>query len=185
MDGSAPPRTEAATAPEADLVDRASSGDADAFSILVTQHRTLIWAVCLRVTGNAFDAEDALQETLIDAWRGIARFRQQASFGTWVYRIASNAAVRVARRRRDIPVDVLPEDRPDRDFTQSLADADVVHRALREVPEDFRAALVLYELCDLTYAQVAEHQGIGIQTVKSRISRGRAALAATAAAHAR
>src|SRR5690606_4314405 len=134
---------------------------------LVTEHKTLIWAVCLRVTGNAFDSEDALQEARVDAWRGISGFRQQSAFGTWVYRVASNAAVRVARRRRDIPVDVLPESRPDRDFTQTLADADLVHRALRQVPEDFRAALVLFELCDFTYAQIAEHQGIGIQTVKS------------------
>lgn len=185
MDGSARSQTGAELVPEAALVARASSGDGDAFRLLATRHRTLIWAVCLRVTGNVFDAEDALQETLIDAWRGIAGFRQQSSFGTWVYRVASNAAVRVARRRHDIPIDVLPEDRPDRDFTQALADADFVHRALREVTEDFRAALVLYELCDFTYAQVAEHQGIGIQTVKSRISRGRAALVAAAAASTR
>lgn len=170
----------AATSDEALAVAAAQHGDPAAFGALMAQHRTILWAVCLRVTGNAFDAEDALQETLVDAWRGLPGFRAESKVSTWLYRVASNAALRVACRRRDTPVDVLPHARVDRDFAQVVADADAVHRALRQVPEDFRVALVLFELCDFTYAQIAAHQGVGVQTVKSRISRGRAALTVAA-----
>lgn len=165
---------------EADLLDAARRHDEVAFAELVSQHRNLIWAVCLRVTGNAVDAEDALQETLIDVWRGIGSFRGQSRFGTWVYRIASNAALKVVRRRRELPTDLVDRGTAEGDFVDVLADSDFVHRALSTVPETFRVALVLYELCDLTYAEIAEHQGIPVQTVKSRISRGRQALAAAA-----
>lgn len=168
-------------APEEDLDEvallrAARVGDAEAFATLVTRHRSLLWAVCLRVTGNAYDAEDALQDTLFQAWRGLHSFQGRSAFSTWLYRIATNSSLRVIRRRRDtLP---LPEDqRSDRDFAESVADADVVQHALRQVPEHFRVALVLFELCDFTYEQIADYQGVGVQTVKSRIHRGRRALA--------
>ena len=73
-------------------------------------------------------------------------------------------------------------DRIGRALALTLGDADLVQRALRQVPEDFRVALVLFELCDFTYAEIADHQGVGVQTVKSRLSRARQAL--TVAIHA-
>lgn len=160
---------------EQELVAAASSGDHAAFETLVTSHKNLIWAVCLRVTGDQSDAEDALQETLLAAWRGIGSFRGHSRFSTWLYRIASNAALSQVSKRRDIPTDRDPGIQT-REFTQSLADADLVQRALRQLPESFRVALVLYELCDFTYADIAAYQGVGIQTVKSRLSRARKAL---------
>ncbi len=163
---------------ESDLVRAAQSGDVAAFEALVTRHRTLIWSVCLRVTGNTYDAEDAMQDTLLATWRGIARFRGHSSFSTWIYRIASNAALSVVRRRREVPTEVVDDRFVERDFAQALADSDFVQQALKTVPANFRVALVLYEACDLSYAQIAEHQGIGIQTVKSRINRARQALLA-------
>lgn len=163
---------------EQELVTAASRGDHAAFETLVSEHKNLIWAVCLRVTGNQNDAEDALQETLLAAWRGIGSFRGHSRFGTWLYRIASNAAVTQARKRRDIPSDFRDDRVVEREFTQSLADADLIQQALRRLPEDFRVAIVLFELCDFTYADIAAYQGVGIQTVKSRLSRARQALLA-------
>lgn len=165
---------------EAELLAAARGHDADAFAVLMARHRPVMWAVCLRVTGNAYDAEDALQDALLQTWRALTTFRGDSAFGTWVYRIATNAALGVTRRRR--PTQELSEDqRGDRDFAESVAAADLVQRALKQIPEVFRVALVLFELCDYTYEQVAEYQGVGVQTVKSRIHRGRRALELAAA----
>ncbi|WP_427006360.1 RNA polymerase sigma factor [Pseudarthrobacter sp. H2] len=155
------------------LIDRAIGGDAHAFESLVTQHRTMIWSVCLRVTGNTYDAEDALQDTLLAAWRGIGRFRRDSSFGTWIYRIAANAALAVIRARRATDVEIPENFAPERDFAEQLAAADLVQQTLKFLPEDLRVALVLRELCDFTYAQVAEYQGVPVATVKTRINRAR------------
>lgn len=163
------------------MMDRAIEGDARAFEALALQHRTMIWSVCFRVTGNAFDAEDALQETLIAAWRGIGRFRRESSFGTWIYRIAANAALTVVRSRRATEIEVSENFEPERDFAEKLAAADLVQQTLRSMPEDLRVALVLRELCDFTYAQISEYQGVGVSTVKSRISRARHAFEAAVA----
>lgn len=163
---------------ERQLVAAASRGDHTAFETLVSEHKNLIWAVCLRVTGSPHDAEDALQETLLAAWRGIGSFRGQSRFSTWLYRIASNAALAQARKRRDIPSEVRDDRATERDFSQSLADGDLVQQALRQLPEDFRVAIVLFSLCDFTYANIAAYQGVGIPTVKSRLSRARQALVA-------
>lgn len=80
---------------EATLVRRAQALDEGAFVELVTANRGAVWAVCLPITGNPHDAEDAVQDTLVAAWRNIARFRSESSFSTWPFRIASNAALAV------------------------------------------------------------------------------------------
>ncbi|MCK5892171.1 MAG: sigma-70 family RNA polymerase sigma factor [Aeromicrobium sp.] len=164
---------------EHSLVERARAGDADAFTQLVTESRDVLWSVCLRITADPQDAEDALQDTLIAAWQNIHKFRGNAKFSTWCYRIAANASIAVCRKRRSIPIDT--DDIVDlvvvADTTGQVDDRDLVTAALREVGEDFREALVLREYGDMTYDEIAAHQGIGVQTVKSRISRARAQLA--------
>lgn len=164
------------------LVTAARDGDEKAFEALAAQHRTMLWSVCLRITGNTYDAEDALQDTLLAAWRNIGGFRGESGFGTWIYRIASNAAMSIVRSRRDTTLEIPENLTTERDFAEQLAASDVVQKALKSIPEDFRVALVLRELCDFTYAQIAEHQGVGVPTVKTRISRARRALEAAAAA---
>ena len=160
------------------LIDEARGGSAAAFEALVRQHKGIVWSVCLRITGNAYDAEDALQDALISAWRGIAHFRGDSGFATWLYKIAANAALGVVRARsRAEPVED-PEGRVERDFAEQVAASDLVQRALQSLPKDFRVALVLRELCDFTYEQIAAYQGIGVATVKTRISRGRQGLRA-------
>jgi len=157
------------------LMDAAIGGDARAFESLASKHRTMIWSVCLRITGNTYDAEDALQDTLLAAWRGIGRFRRDASFGTWIYRIAANAALAVSRARRSTDVEIPEYLTTDRDFAEKVAASDLVQKTLKGIPEDLRVALVLRELCDFTYAQIAEYQGVPLATVKTRINRARRA----------
>ena len=163
---------------EAALLDRARDKDPQAFIELVTRHRGAAWAVCLRITGNPHDAEDALQEALTAVWQNLDRFRGQARFSTWLHRIAANAALMVVRRRRDLPAE---DDAFDvgaaSDAFAAYDESDRVQAALRRIPEDFRVALVLREYGDLTYDEIAAHQGIPVQTVKSRLNRARRAMA--------
>jgi RNA polymerase sigma factor (sigma-70 family) len=169
---------------ESALVTLARAGESAAFERLVSDHAQRAWAVCYRITGNAHDAEDALQEALIAAWQHLAKFRGEARFGTWLHRIAANAALVVLRRRRDIVTDDLPAGPQDTlfDHVDRLAEADRIEAALRTLPDDFRVALVLREYGDLTYAEISAHQGVPVQTVKSRLNRARQALALLLAA---
>jgi RNA polymerase sigma factor (sigma-70 family) len=160
---------------EAALVRRARAGDERAFVELITAHRSTVWAVCLRITGNPHDAEDAAQDALAAAWRNIERFRADARFSTWLFRIASNAALAVVRRRHDT-VEINAEDCVGGDLGDRVTDADRVQRALMTLPEDFRVALVLRIYGDFSYDEIAVHQGILVQTVKSRLWRARSML---------
>jgi RNA polymerase sigma-70 factor (ECF subfamily) len=161
---------------EADLLAQARTGNPRAFDLLLAPHRDRLWGVCLRVTGNAADAEDALQECLLAVWQNLARFRGEARLSTWLYRIASNAAIGVVRRRREFATEIEETADPRSGIAERVADQDQVQRALRLIPEDFRVALVLREYGDFTYEEIAAHQGILVQTVKSRLNRARAAL---------
>lgn len=164
------------------LLERAREGDDRAFEQLVSMHKTHIWAVCVRITRNTPDAEDALQDALTAAWQHIGRFRGDAKFSTWMHRIAANAALSIVRRRKEVALDdVTPEgveladDGPDP--YEAIAQADRVQTALAQLPENFRVAIVLREYGDLTYEEIAIHQGVPLQTVKSRINRARTQLA--------
>ena len=168
--------------PDTDLVARARRGDQRAFEALVAPHRRTLWGVCLRITGDHHLAEDALQDTLLAAWRYLDRFRGESAVSTWLYRIASNAALAQVRRRREEAVEAVPETADQwADPQHNVVEADRVTEALRQVPTDFREALVLREYGDFTYEQIAAHQGVGVQTVKSRLNRARSALRAALA----
>lgn len=166
---------------DAALLARAVGGDAHAFADLMAPARTRMWAVCLRITGNPADAEDALQEALIAAWHHLGSFRGDAQLTTWLYRIASNAALALVRRRpRAMPVgDALGEIQiaAPGDHAEALSLEDAVRRALATLPESFREAVVLREYGQLSYEEIAAHQGVALATVKTRIHRARAQLA--------
>lgn len=168
----------ASTSAEEELIERARRHDAQAFAALVTLHKDRTWAVCMRITGNAHDAEDALQDALVAAWRNIDRFRGDALFSTWLHRIAANAALAHVRRRRDVPTADEDLDSPTgADEFSRVDEADRIQSALRNIPEDFRVALVLREYGGLTYDEIARHQRVPVQTVKSRLNRARRAVA--------
>lgn len=159
-----------------DLVELASAGVESAFVELAERERARVWAICIRITGNRQDAEDAVQETLIAAWRGIATFRGDAQFSTWLFRIASNAALAQVKRRK--PTDPLGdvEPRSHRDISDEVTSATVIQEALDQLPEGYRTAFILRAYGDLSYADIAEQLGIPVQTVRSRLFRAKAML---------
>jgi RNA polymerase sigma-70 factor, ECF subfamily len=157
-------------------------GDPRAFGELVSRHERRIYGLCLRILGNREDAEDAAQEAFLAALRKAASFRRAAAFSTWLYRIAVNAATDQARRRgraRLTPLD--PEDAglptPGDDLGEAVASAVAVQTALTQVPEEFRIAVVLCDLYRVPYADAAQILEVPVGTVKSRVYRGRLALA--------
>jgi RNA polymerase sigma-70 factor (ECF subfamily) len=158
-------------------------GDPHAFGQLVGRHERRVYGLCLRILGSREDAEDATQEAFLAALRKASTFRQAAAFTTWLYRVAVNAATDQARRRgraRLSPLD--PEDvslaaDPGGDPGELVATAVTVQAALAQVPEEFRVAVVLCDLYRVPYAEAAQILEVPVGTVKSRVFRGRVALA--------
>ncbi len=161
------------------LVRRAAAGGRDAFEELVRRHRERVYALALRICRNPDDAEDALQETFIAAHRALPRFDRRARFSTWLYRIATNKCYDViARRRPTADPGTLPEPADPHDpFARSERHA-VLARALDELPEQFREAALLCDVCGLTPAEAGEVAGVPEGTMKSRSFRARGLLAA-------
>ena len=173
------------------VLDAARAGDRDALEILLVGHYDRVHALCRRMLGNEADAIDATQDALLSVVRSITRFDGRSSFGTWIYRIATNACLDELRRRRRRPLVGLPNEVDD-DWdpggepafggrSRDPADEATAHvdldAALRTMAPEHRVALVLRDVCDLTYDDIADILGVPIGTVRSRIARGRAALA--------
>jgi len=131
------------------------------------------------VLGNPDDALDATQEALIAVARGVSKFDGRSTFTTWLYRVATNAALDEGRRlaRRPRPVETPPERAGDVSPEDAVGARIDIDAALAALPEEFRVAVVLRDLCDLDYAEIAGVLGVPPGTVRSRIARGRAALA--------
>lgn len=168
-----------------DLVRRFTSGDADAFTELVHRHQQRVYSLCRRILGDADAAADVAQDTFVTVFRKIESFRGDAAFTTWLHRVAVNACydeLRRARRRPMLHV-VADGDRdhepgpPVADHADEVAGARDAASALVLVPEEFRAALVLADVHDMAYEQIAQVLEVPIGTVKSRVHRGRLALA--------
>jgi RNA polymerase sigma-70 factor (ECF subfamily) len=170
-----------------ELVAAAQAGDRRALDTLLRRHYDRVHAVCRRIAGSSRDADDAAQEAMISIVRGLPRFDGRAQFSTWVYRIATNAALDELRRRKRRPaLHVVGDEREPVEPTDPLADREVtgvvdrmaIDAALDELPEEFRAAVVLRDVADLDYAEIAAALGVPVGTVKSRIARGRGQLTA-------
>ncbi|WP_195210416.1 RNA polymerase sigma factor [Actinomarinicola tropica] len=168
------------------LIHAAQAGDRRALDALLRRHQDRIYAVCRRLAGNDADALDATQDALIAIVRGLPRFDHRSAFSTWAYRVATNACLDELRRRSRRPVPGGDEELADviraRDDDQPSLDTTTAHRldidaALSRLPEDFRAPVVLRDQLGLDYAEIAEVLGIPPGTVRSRIARGRSALA--------
>lgn len=169
------------------MVAAAQGGDRFALDQLLRRHYDRIHAVCRRVAGSTRDADDACQEALIKIVRSLPRFDGRSSFGTWAYRIATNASLDELRKRQRRPAlhAVGEDDRPeavdsnaDR-YADALPDRLLLDDALDRLPDDLRMAVILRDVADFDYAEIATTLDIPIGTVKSRISRGRAALASS------
>lgn len=185
-----PPRWSASTEDD-ELVDAARRGDRAALELLLRRHHDRILVLCRRMCRDRGDADDAAQEALVAIVRGLARFDGDSSFSTWSYRVTTNACLDQLRRRGRRPVPSDPADThggigaPARPGAPDPADAAVsaeqrgsLQRALDQLPDEFRLPVVLRDVADLDYAEIGERLGLAPGTVRSRIARGRAKLAA-------
>jgi RNA polymerase sigma-70 factor (ECF subfamily) len=166
---------------DAALARAAARGDRRSLETLLTRHADRVHAVCRRIVAHPEDALDATQEAMIAIARGIARFDGRSAFTTWLYRVATNAALDELRRRNRRPVAVenvgTEEARAEPAVDALVSDRVDVDAALATLPVEFRTAVVLRDLCDLDYAEIADALDIPPGTVRSRIARGRALLA--------
>lgn len=162
------------------LVEAAKRGEPGAFEDLVrTTHRS-VYTVIYRIVGNVDDAADVTQDVYVRVWRSLRTFRGDANAGTWLHRIATNAALTYVKRkaRNGIPVEPagLPE-RPIADQTEVSADADALERALRTLQPGQRAVVVLKDVYGWSCAEIAKELRTTEGAVKVRLFRARQRLA--------
>jgi RNA polymerase sigma-70 factor, ECF subfamily len=173
----------AAEPPDHELLRRHTGGDADAFGTLFARHRDRLWAVAVRTLGDPEEAADALQEAMISAFRQAGGFRGDAAVTTWLHRIVVNACLDRMRRRAARPViggldervigALAPRPRGGEEQADTAMD---VTAAMRALPLEQRAALVLVDMLGYPVADAAGVLGVSPGTVKSRCARGRARL---------
>jgi RNA polymerase sigma-70 factor (ECF subfamily) len=166
----------------ADLVTAARDGDREAFDELVRVTYAETYTLALRLTGDEEDARDVVQEAYFRAFRGIKRFRGDAQFSTWMYRITSNcAATQLGKRSRhrheelnddDPVVDIRPEADPPGQL-EAGALRDRLSEALRDLPPKLRAVIVLRDIYDLPHEDIAAELGISESAAKVRLHRAR------------
>ncbi len=172
---------------EQELVRMAAQGDQEAFASLVRQYENKVYHLALRMCGNREDALDVAQEAFLSAWKGLPSFRGEAGFSTWLYRLASNAAVdhlRRARRQREGPsldsgeagLDVPDTGPGPQEAAEATELRSAVAAGLGALSEDHRQVLVLREIQGLSYEEIAGILALDLGTVKSRIARARGAL---------
>ncbi len=170
--------------PDEQLVAAAQRGDAAAMDALLRRHYDRVHAVCRRIAGSTRDADDAAQEAMIRVVRNLDTFDGRSAFGTWVYRIATNTALDELRRRKRRPqLHVVADDEDDGPpeaadpladrQVEAVADRMAIDSALADLPEEFKAPVVMRDVGDLDYAEIAAALDVPIGTVKSRIARGR------------
>lgn len=167
-------------------IEAARRGDAEAFEQLVLRYQKQVLALTRRMCRSAEDAEEAAQETFLAAWQGLPFFRGEASFSTWLYRLASNQCVDLLRREGrhreaagpSLNDEELNLDVPDTALTPHEAAEHSELRAqieagLAALPTEYRQVLILREMHQRTYDEISDILSLDVGTVKSRINRGR------------
>ena len=166
------------------MLRRHVNGDTEAFGLLFTRHKDRLWAVAVRTLGDPEEAADALQDAMISAFRQASGFRGDSAVTTWLHRIVVNACLDRLRRRAARPtvgglderaMAVLSPGQPADPGAGADTALDVL-AALRTLPPDQQAVLVLVDMLGYSVADAAEVLGISPGTVKSRCARGRARL---------
>ncbi len=167
-------------------IDAAREGDQEAFARLVRLYEKRVFALTTRMCRNPADAEEAAQEAFLAAWQGLRFFRGESSFSTWLYRLASNACVDLLRREgrhrsaagpslddAEAGLD-LPDQAPSPQLQAERAELRrQIEAGLQALPPDYRQVLILREIHQRTYEEIAAICQLDLGTVKSRISRGR------------
>jgi RNA polymerase sigma-70 factor (ECF subfamily) len=167
---------------QAELVAAATGGDRDAFEALVKVTYHDAYTLAYRLTGNEEDARDVVQDAYLRAYRGLGRFRGDAQFTTWLYRIVANcASTTLGKRSRNRHADIdeeigVADERPESDPV-AMAEAgtlrDRVSAALEDLPPKLRAVVVLRDVYDLPHEAIAEELGITEAAAKVRLHRAR------------
>ncbi|MCL5423014.1 MAG: sigma-70 family RNA polymerase sigma factor [Nitrospirae bacterium] len=163
-----------------ELVTRCKGGDQPAFEQLVLKYQNRIYNLCRHMIQDAGDAQDAAQDVFIKAYGNLKGYRPDASLYTWLYRIAINTCLDYSKKSRPEPfddesaVDILASAQPSPErLYQSKETGRLIEAALQKLPKKLRAAIVLKEIEDLSYEEIADTLDTSIGTVKSRISRAR------------
>lgn len=171
-----------------ELVEKAKTGDQDAFERLVLDNQNKVYSLALRLVGDREEAADLSQEAFVKAWQGLQSFQGESSFATWVYRLTTNVCIdhlRKKKRREEIAPAVSLDDGEagwaepaDRDSDPHLLlekseRSKALARGLDKLPDWQRRALVLRELSGLSYQEIGDALDIDLGTVKSRIARAR------------
>ncbi len=178
-----------APVPDAELLARSATGDAEAFADFVARHRVAVHRFASHLTRNAADAEEVLQQTFVQAWRNAGAVRATGSARPWLFTVARNARVRL-RRAAAVAADVVsleslggdagfadPAAAPER-FAQALESKALLHDAMAALSEPDREVLVLRELEQLPGEEVAAVLGLSLEAMKSRLHRARLRLVA-------
>jgi RNA polymerase sigma-70 factor (ECF subfamily) len=169
---------------EHDLIKRARNGEERAFEQLMEAHENRMYAVSLRMCGNREDAQDCLQEAMLRIYKAMSSFKSQSSFATWAYRITMNTCLDELRRRKvrtSASLDSMletgwaPSDETDTPEHHALRSEQrrALERAIKDLPDDMRAAIVLRDVQGFSYEDIARILETNAGTIKSRISRGR------------
>lgn len=173
---------------ETNLIRKALGGDVDAFEALVAPHQARLFRLMCATAGNAEDAEDALQETLLRAYRALRSFRGDASFATWLYRMALNTCRNWVRsEHRASSQRVAAKMAVGRAYPEPELQAEVLRReeerlvrnALLRLPAHYRDAMVLRHYQELSYEEIASVLDVPVGTVRSRIAQARKLLLRT------
>jgi RNA polymerase sigma-70 factor (ECF subfamily) len=165
-----------------ELVVRARGGDRDAFAELVARSIGRLTAVARLILRDEYAAQDAVQETFIEAWRSLPGLREPDRFEAWMRRLLVRACFKGARRRKRVEaveIRMTPADEPaSAGNEQALAIHDELERGLARIPAEQRAAVVLVYYLDLPLADAAQAMGVPLGTTKSRLNRATQALRA-------
>ena len=169
---------------EVALVARAQRGDEAAFQALFEAHRSRVYSLCLRMTGSTTDAEDLTQEAFLKVFRKISTFRGASAFSTWLHRLAKNEVLMHLRKKRlpQVPLDEIDpaqeepvaRDYPDHD-RRLIATVDRIDltQAIAQLPQGYRAAVVLFELEGYDHREIALMMNCSVGTSKSQLHRAR------------
>lgn len=177
-----------------ELMMMAKDGSEEAFAMVVDRHKAGVTAFIFRMVGNQEDAIDLAQESFVRIFLAIGRYRSDHAFSTYLYRIASNLAISELRKRKrrrlmsltwitggdaggeEFEIPIPSTDRGPEDNALDDERRAVIESAILSLPERYRAPIVLRDINDLSYEEIAKALGLGIGTTKSRISRARAML---------
>lgn len=176
---------------DAELVKKCLQGDKQAFEELVVRYQNKIYALSFRYMGNEDDAYDMAQESFIRAYRSMRSFKNDSSFGTWIYRITTNVCLDELRRRKrrlvplslDEPLAMRDGDEIEKEVADPSPTADIlfeqkefshyIQSVLNQLKAEHKAAIILKDMMDLKYEEIAEVLNCSVGTVKSRLSRAR------------